>query len=116
MRSSDLRYLAFSELEQNPTDLNREGFPKDANSDSDCVLGKEASTHGQSFVGGFADPGLSGRLRRECHAGLRLSGSGSRPRVRCALSRNGAKAERPRPSGEAATSALGALKSTMRRS
>jgi hypothetical protein len=32
----------------------------DANSDSDCVLGKEASTHGQSFVRGFADQGGRG--------------------------------------------------------
>jgi hypothetical protein len=44
-------------LEQNPTDLNREGFPSGANSDSHCVLGKEASTHGQAIVGGFADQG-----------------------------------------------------------
>ena len=47
----------WSTLEQNPTDLNREGFPSGANSDSDCVLGKEASTHGQAFVGGCADQG-----------------------------------------------------------
>ncbi len=44
-------------LEQNPTDLNREGFPSGANLNSHCVLGKEASTHGQTFVGGFADQG-----------------------------------------------------------
>jgi hypothetical protein len=42
-------------LEQNPTDLNREGLPRGANSDSHCVLDKEASTHGQAAVGGFAD-------------------------------------------------------------
>jgi predicted acyl esterase len=46
-------------LEQNPTNLNREGFPSGTNSDSHCVLGKEASTHGQAFVGGFADQGGS---------------------------------------------------------
>jgi len=47
-------------LEQNPTDLNREGFPSRANSDSHCVLGKEASTHGQAFIGRFADSGGPG--------------------------------------------------------
>ena len=47
--------LTFEELEQNSTDLNREGFPLGTNSDSDCMLGKEASMHGQAFVGGFAD-------------------------------------------------------------
>jgi hypothetical protein len=47
-------------LEQNPTDLNREGFPSRANSDSHCVLGKEASTHGQAFIGRFADSGCPG--------------------------------------------------------
>ena len=44
-------------LEQNLTDLNREGFPLGTNSDSHCVLGMEASTHGQAIVGGFADQG-----------------------------------------------------------
>jgi len=44
-------------LEQNPSDLNREGFPTGANSDSPWVLDREASTHGQAFVGGFADQG-----------------------------------------------------------
>ena len=46
-------------LEQNLTDLNREGFPLGANSDSHCVLGTEASTYGQAIVGGFADQGHS---------------------------------------------------------
>jgi hypothetical protein len=49
--------LEIDRLEQNPTDLNREGFPSGANSDSHCVLGEEASMHGQAFVGGFADQG-----------------------------------------------------------
>ena len=49
----DLRIVG--RLEQNPTDLNRGGFPEGANSDSNCVLDEEASTHGQAFVGGFAD-------------------------------------------------------------
>jgi transposase-like protein len=31
-------------LEQNPTDLNREGLTSGANSDSDCVLDQEASS------------------------------------------------------------------------
>jgi hypothetical protein len=44
-----------AELEQNPTNLNRKGFPSGSNSDSHCVLGREASTHGQAFIGGFAD-------------------------------------------------------------
>jgi len=44
-------------LEQNPSDLNREGFPTGANSDSPWVLDREAGTHGQAFVGGFADQG-----------------------------------------------------------
>jgi len=47
-------------LEQNPNDLNRKGFPLGANSDSHCVLDKEASTHGQAFVGGFADQSCPG--------------------------------------------------------
>jgi thioesterase domain-containing protein len=46
---------ALFELEQNSTDLNRERFPWDEDSDSHGVLNKEASTHGQAFIGGFAD-------------------------------------------------------------
>ncbi|TCU57761.1 hypothetical protein EDE08_1381, partial [Bradyrhizobium sp. R2.2-H] len=47
-------------LEQNLTDLDREGFPWESKSDSPCVLDEEAGTHGQTFVGGFADPDSSG--------------------------------------------------------
>ena len=37
-------------LEQNPSILNREGFPKAANSDSHYLLEMEASRYGQIFI------------------------------------------------------------------
>ena len=55
MKAHNLKTV--QDLEQNLTDLNREGFPLGTNSDSHCVLGMEASTHGQAIVGGFADQG-----------------------------------------------------------
>jgi len=44
-------------LEQFSSRLNRGGFPSAGDSDSRCVLGREASRHGEIPVRGSAGPG-----------------------------------------------------------
>jgi hypothetical protein len=53
MKAHNLKTV--QDLEQNLTDLNREGFPLGTNSDSHCVLGMEGASFAPSSIWRFLD-------------------------------------------------------------